>query len=130
NFDFLNATTSFGLRKERRQSDQVLNQAKNVPAGAENLGLGGQQAIGEGLNLVKDMAYYVQEEVLTLNDRLLLTAAVNAERSSVNGDDKKFYQYPKFAASYRLPWLPPFTDELKFRAAYGRAGNQPPYGYK
>jgi TonB-linked SusC/RagA family outer membrane protein len=124
------ATTSFGLRKEQRQSDQILNQARNVPAGAENIQLGGQQAIAEGLSLVKDMAYYAQEEVLTLSDRLLLTAAINAERSSVNGDDKKFYSYPKFAASYRLPWLPSMFDEFKLRAAYGKAGNQPPFGYK
>jgi TonB-dependent starch-binding outer membrane protein SusC len=48
----------------------------------------------------------------------------------VNGDDKKFYNYPKVAASYRLPFLPKFTDELKFRIAYGKAGNQPPYGFK
>ena len=27
-------------------------------------------------------------------------------------------------------WLPKWTSELKFRAAYGKAGNQPPYGFK
>ena len=128
--DMFTATTSFGLRKERRQADAILNQAKNVPAGAQNISLGGQQASNETISLVKDMAYYAQEELLTLSDRLLLTGAINAERSSVNGDDKKFYAYPKFAASYRLPWLPSMFDEFKLRAAYGKAGNQPPYGFK
>jgi len=28
------------------------------------------------------------------------------------------------------PWLPKWTSELKYRAAYGKAGNQPPYGFK
>src|SRR5204863_4804529 len=37
---------------------------------------------------------------------------------------------PKTALSYRIPFLPKFTDELKLRVAYGKAGNQPPYGYK
>jgi TonB-linked SusC/RagA family outer membrane protein len=124
------ATTSFGLRKERRDFNQMLNQSKNVPAGAENTGLGANIAISEGITLVKDFGYFVQEEFLALDDRLFLTAAVNSERSSVNGDQDKFYSYPKYAASYRLPWLPPFTDELKLRIAYGKAGNQPPYGYK
>jgi TonB-linked SusC/RagA family outer membrane protein len=124
------ATTSFGLRKERRQSDQLLDEAQNVPAGAGNIRLGGQQTVSEGINLIKDLSYYAQEEFLTLSDRLLLTAALNSERSSVNGDDKKFYSYPKFAASYRLPWLPSVFDEFKLRAAYGKAGNQPPYGFK
>jgi outer membrane receptor protein involved in Fe transport len=88
------------------------------------------QAVSENQFLVKDFAYFAQEEILAFNERLLLTGGINAERSSVNGDDKKFYAFPKAAASYRLPFLPPFTDELKFRLAYGKAGNQPPYGYK
>jgi outer membrane receptor protein involved in Fe transport len=70
----------------------------------------------------------VQEEFLTLGERLFLTAAVNSERNSNNGDPSKYYAYPKFSASYRLPFLPPKTDELKLRLAYGRAGNQPTSG--
>ena len=124
------ATTSFGLRREYRNSDQIFNQAKNVPAGAQNIRLGLNQANTETRFQVKDMAYFVQEEFLTLSERLMLTAAVNSERSSVNGDDQKFYTYPKFAASYRLPFQLPFTDEIKLRIASGRAGNQPPFGWK
>ena len=88
------------------------------------------QDVNENSFLVKDFAYFAQEEILALDERLLLTGAINAERSSVNGDDKKLYNYPKAALSYRLPFLPKYTDELKFRVAYGKAGNQPPYGYK
>ncbi|MEO5816448.1 MAG: SusC/RagA family TonB-linked outer membrane protein [Gemmatimonadaceae bacterium] len=124
------ASTSFGLRQERRQSDALLNQGRNIPAGVGNVSFGVVQAVTQGRTLIKDFAYYAQEEFLALNERLLLTAAVNTERSSVNGDDKKFYAFPKFAASYRLPFLPKFTDELKFRIAAGQAGNQPPYGFK
>jgi TonB-linked SusC/RagA family outer membrane protein len=129
-FDYGTATTSAGLRKEQRQIDQVQTQGRNVPAGAQNVQLAGQIAVNEGITVVKDYGIYAQEEFLTLSDRLLLTAATNAERSSVNGDDQKLYSYPKFAASYRIPWLPPKADEIKIRAAYGKAGNQPPYGYK
>ncbi len=129
-FRYGTATTSFGLRKEQRYFDQTLNQARNVPAGLENFALGAQQASSEGITEIKDFGYYVQEEFFTLQDRLLLTAATNLERSSVNGDANKFYQYPKASASYRLPWLPKYTDDFKIRAAYGKAGNQPPYGYK
>jgi TonB-linked SusC/RagA family outer membrane protein len=123
-------TTSFGLRQERRQTDQVLNQGRNIPSGASDVNFGVVQQVSQLKTLIKDFAYYAQEEFLGLNERLLLTAAVNSERSSVNGDDKKFYSYPKFAASYRLPFLPKFTDELKIRAAVGQAGNQPLYGNK
>ena len=128
--DIATATTSFGLRQGRRQSDGVVNQGRNFPAGVTDVHYGVIQVVEETQFLVKDFAYYAQEELLALDERLLLTGAINAERSSVNGDDKKFYNYPKAAISYRLPFLPKYTDELKFRFAYGKAGNQPPYGFK
>ncbi len=124
------ALTSFGTRQERRQSDQILNQGRNLPAGVTDIQYGVIQSLTEAQSLIKDVSYYAQEEFLTLSDRLLLTVAVNSERSSVNGDDKKFYSYPKAAASFRLPWLPRYVEELKVRAAWGQAGNQPPYGFK
>jgi TonB-linked SusC/RagA family outer membrane protein len=128
--DMMTATTSFGLRQERRQYDNIFNQGRNIPAGVTDVNYGVVQTVGETQFLVKDFAYFAQEEILALNERLLLTGAINAERSSVNGDDKKLYNYPKAAISYRLPFLPKFTDELKLRLAYGKAGNQPPYGFK
>jgi TonB-dependent starch-binding outer membrane protein SusC len=128
--DPLTATTSFGLRQERRQRNVVYTSGKNIPSGVTDVNFGVQQSVDEQQILVKDFAYYAQEEVLALNEKLLLTAAINAERSSVNGDDKKFYTYPKFAASYRLGLLPPGVNDLKFRVAFGKAGNQPPFGVK
>jgi TonB-dependent starch-binding outer membrane protein SusC len=123
------ASTSFGLRQQSRGFDQVLNQGKLLPPGITDVNFGVNQSLSEQQSLIHDFGYYVQEEVL-LNERLLLTAAINEERSSVNGQDNKFYSYPKFSASYRLPVLPSWVNEFKVRAAWGEAGNQPPYGYK
>ncbi len=127
---FGTAATSVGLRKERRQSDAVVNQGRNIPSGVTNINFGVIQAVGETQSLIKDFAYFAQEELLLLDDRLLLSAAINSERSSVNGDDTKFYHYPKASASYRVAKLPRFADEFKLRVAVGRAGNQPPYTWK
>jgi TonB-linked SusC/RagA family outer membrane protein len=124
------ATTSFGLRQERRQSDALFNQAKNLPSNVTDIQYGIVQTPQETQVLVKDLGYYLQEELLGVSDRLLLTAAINAERSSVNGDDRKFYTYPKLAASYRVPFLPAHVDALKLRAAWGKAGVQPSFGAK
>jgi TonB-dependent starch-binding outer membrane protein SusC len=121
------ATSSAGFRQERFQTQTLFNTGRNVPTQQTNVSTAVIQSNGEAQTLVKDLSYFVQEEFLTLGERLLLTAAVNAERSSVNGDQKKFYGYPKFSASYRLPFLPTFTDNIKLRAAYGRAGNKPPF---
>jgi TonB-linked SusC/RagA family outer membrane protein len=128
--DLATATTSFGLRQERRQRNTLYTTGRNIPAGVTDVHFGVQQAVDEVQFLVKDFAYYAQEELLALNERLLFTAAVNAERSSVNGDDQKFYTYPKFAASYRVGMLPSAISDLKLRIAFGKAGNQPNFGVK
>ena len=123
------ATTSTGWRQERRQTDVTEVTAQGFPfVGVTSVGSATLTYPSEGQSLSKDMSYFGQEEFLTAADRLLLTAGVNAERSSNNGDQNKFYSYPKFSASYRLPWLPPATQNLKLRLAYGKAGNFPTVG--
>lgn len=122
------ATTSFGLRQERNNAQIKQATGRGLPPGITDVSSALQTFNYEYQQVTKNFSYFAQEEFLTLHERLLLTAAVNSERSSVNGNDAKFYAYPKFSASYNLPWLPHFVDNLKLRAAYGRAGNLPPYG--
>ncbi|NUO64351.1 MAG: SusC/RagA family TonB-linked outer membrane protein [Gemmatimonadaceae bacterium] len=122
------ATTSTGFRQDRRQNDVLAITGRGVFPGVTNVAASTQVSQVEGQDLVKALSLFAQEEFLTLSERLLLTAGVNSERTSNNGDPHKFYAYPKFSASYRLPWLPPVTDEMKLRVAYGRAGNQPTAG--
>jgi len=70
---------------------------------------------------------YAQEELLAASQRLLLTAGIRADRSSVTGDQGRTYFYPKAAASYRLVQPIGGVDELKLRAAWGQTGNPPLY---
>jgi len=122
------ATTSAGLGQVRRNTDVVTTTGRGVFPGVTNVASATQTFSQETQTITKSRSYYVQEEFLTLGERLFLTAAVNSERNSNNGDATKFYAYPKFSASYRFPFLPPKTDELKFRLAFGRAGNAPTSG--
>lgn len=124
------ATTSIGARKGRRDGNIRQTAGRGLPPGITNVSSALQTFNFETQQINKEFSYFAQEEFLTLGERLLLTAAVNSERSSVNGNNTKFYAYPKFAASYNLPWLPPATDNLKLRIAYGRAGNLPNYGQR
>jgi len=125
-----NATTSLGLRQGRRQFDQVFTAGQNLLLGQQNLDKAANLTAFETRTLVKDFSYFAQEELLLLEDRLQVTGGANIERTSTNGDANKFYTYPKFGASYRLPFLPPKVDNLKIRAAYGKAGNKPTFGQK
>ena len=51
-----------------------------------------------------DQSFYAQRAVaLLLNQRLTVNGGVTAERSTNDGDINKFYYYPHYSASYRLP---------------------------
>ncbi|MDQ2889166.1 MAG: SusC/RagA family TonB-linked outer membrane protein [Gemmatimonadota bacterium] len=123
------ATTSGGIRQDRTQSDVTQITGRGLPfSNVTNVSTAAQTFTNEGQGLTKTFSVYAQEEFLTLHERLFLTAGVNGERNSNNGDPEKFYTYPKFSASYNMGLLPPFVDRLKFRLAFGRAGNQPTQG--
>jgi TonB-dependent starch-binding outer membrane protein SusC len=123
------AQTSAGFRQERRESivTQLAGRGVIFPS-VTSLASASQTFPDQGINLSRDFALFAQEEFFALNDRLLLTAGVNTEKSSGNGDQGKYFTYPKFSASYRLPFLPPSVSEFKVRAAVGRAGNLPTAG--
>ncbi len=125
---FFNATTSVGFRQGRKQFGQVFTAGQNLLLGQGNLDKAANLTAFETRTLVKDFSYYGQEELLLLDEKLLLTGGVNLERSSTNGDPKRFFTYPKAAASFNMPWRPRGVDNLKLRAAYGRAGNKPQFG--
>lgn len=126
--DAFTATTSTGFRQERANTDVVQNTGRGVFPGVTNVSSATQIFTSESQSIVKTFSIYGQEEFLTLSERLLLTAGLNSERTSNNGDAQKFYAYPKFSASYRVPVPTARVDELKLRVAYGVAGNQPTFG--
>jgi len=125
------ATTSLGAQYE----DRKLNRAQVVAQGL----LPGQTNIDQGATLgqqfelrttERTLAFYGQEELGLLHDRLLLSGGVRAEKSSANGDDGKYYLFPKASAAYRFTNLFGQGSDLKIRGAYGETGNQPLFGQK
>ncbi|HUE87958.1 MAG TPA: TonB-dependent receptor plug domain-containing protein, partial [Vicinamibacterales bacterium] len=124
------ATSSIGIQYGERGLDLSRIVARNLSGGLDIVNAGTSvQVIGQRQK-VEDFSMFAQEELLLLDERMLLTAGVTADRSSANSDTEKYYIFPKVAGSYRL--LAPFggTDEFKLRAAYGESGNQPLYGQK
>ncbi len=124
------ATTSVGLRQERAQNTQAVVRGQGLFPGITNFQTAVQTGVQDAQNVTKTFSYFAQEELLALDERLLLTAAVNAERASTNGDTAKFYAFPKFSISYNVPFLPSMVDNLKLRLATGRAGNRVPVNFK
>ena len=93
---------------------------------------GVDNSFGNSITEFRDQSRYINEQLLLLDEKLSIAAGARQDRGTANGDREKYFTYPKVSASYR--WTQPlrqFTnklDELKFRAAWGQAGNRPNFG--
>ena len=121
------ATTSAGVQRETsaRRSTNVVT--RDVLLGLENINSGAAPEVFADRQEVRGLALFAQEELLALDEKLLLTLGVRAERSTLNGDVNQFYAFPKASVSYRFLKVPAPLQELKVRLAVGQAGNQPLY---
>ncbi len=126
----LDATTSIGFVRERRTNNAPDIVAQNLISGVNSPTAGTVTTVFFNRDAAYDQSLYAQEQVLLLDQRLALGAGVTAERTTNDGDINKFYMYPHYSASYRVPQFVGFLDELKFRAAYGQSGTEPNYGVK
>jgi len=124
------ATTSAGFQYEDRDLNVSRIESRNLNAGNPNVSSGTNIEIDEVRTKVRDVGFYLQEEWLGVNERLLLSVGARVDRSSTIGNESDFFFYPKAAASYRFPNLTGWLDDLKLRAAWGQSGNLPLYGQK
>lgn len=121
-------TTSAGASylKENRSINRIIS--RSLLAGQQNVDIGNQISLFENNVQVEDFGFYLQEELLAMDERLLLTGAVRAEQTSTQSDDEALFLYPKASASFRFPDLGGALDEVKLRAAFGQTGNKPVFG--
>lgn len=124
------ATTTTGVQYEDRELNISRVSSFGLTAGQPNIDAGVQQTLREQRSLIRDLGFFGQEEVLLMDERLLLTLGLRADRTSVNADPDDFFFYPKAAASYRFDNLTSYLDAFKLRMAWGQVGNQPLYGQK
>ena len=124
------ATTSVGVNGSSRDLRISRIVSRNLPGGIGIVGAGTNVRVLEERQRVEDFGLFAQEEFLTLGERLLLTAGINADRSSVNSDINKYFYYPKLSGSFRFPQPFRWMEEAKIRAAYGQSGNQALFGQK
>ncbi|MBK8249760.1 MAG: SusC/RagA family TonB-linked outer membrane protein [Gemmatimonadetes bacterium] len=128
-FSWMNSTTQVGLQYEERGSNDYNLIARGLAPQQINANAQAQVVTAEQTRTqIKNQAWLAQQEAVMFDEKLYLSVAVRGERSSVNGDPTKFYYFPRASASYRLVNFVPKVSELKLRASYGQAGNQPQYG--
>jgi hypothetical protein len=124
------ANTAVGMQYEDRRLNTYQIRTQNLLPGQRNVNQGTNFAVAEGLTQERTIAFYAQESIRLLEEKLLVQLGLRAERSSVNGDVDKYYIFPKASASYRFIGLLGDGSEVKVRGAYGETGNQPLFGQK
>ncbi len=124
------STTSAGVQYGRRQLDVSRIVGRNLASGATNVDAASSVQVTQNHQLIRNAGYFLQQELLAMNERLLVTLGVRADQSSVNSEADRLFFYPKASVSYRWPQGVAFADELKLRLAYGESGNEPAYGQR
>jgi TonB-linked SusC/RagA family outer membrane protein len=123
-------TTSAGVQYEANRLKTSRISTRNLLPGQENVNQGTNFTVNEFLTRDRTLAFYGSEEILLLDDRLLISGGVRAERSSTNGNTEKYYFYPRVSGKFSFRDLLGSGSELKLRAAYGQLGNLPRFGDK
>ncbi|HEY7461078.1 MAG TPA: SusC/RagA family TonB-linked outer membrane protein [Gemmatimonadota bacterium] len=124
------STFTSGLQYSESDLDLTRTTTRDLIPGQGNVDQGSSVDVDQDRQRIEELGIYGQEELLLLQERLLLTAGLRADRSSANGDDDKFFVYPKASASYRFHDLASWLSEFKLRGAFGQTGNRPLFGQK
>ncbi len=127
---FLDAVTSLGYTRDRRSTINPVTTGQNLLTGVNSPTVGTVQTNFLYRTAVYDQSWYGQEQLGFFDQRLNITGGITAERSTSDGVIDKFYYYPRYSASFRVPDMPKLIDEFKLRVAYGQSGNLPIYGAK
>jgi TonB-linked SusC/RagA family outer membrane protein len=127
---WLDASSTIGYTRDRRSTLNPVTVGQNLLAGVNSPTVGTYQENFLYRTAQYDQSFYGQEQLLLLDTRLALTAGITGERSTSDGFIDKFYYYPRYSASFRVPEFTKAVNELKLRVAYGQSGNLPIYGGK
>lgn len=116
-------TTSAGFSYERQGLETARIRSRGILPGTTTAGQGTVDGFNDFFEF-RDQAFFANEQILALNNKLAINGGFRADRSSANGDVGKFYFFPRASASYNVDDVGPL-DNVKFRAGYGETGNRP-----
>jgi outer membrane receptor protein involved in Fe transport len=121
-------TSSVGFNKINQKTELLTAQAQNLIVGQTNLEQAGSVAVFNRVVESEDIGYAFQQEA-NWQDKLIATASLRLDKSSLNGDVNKIYSYPKFSLAANIAnfdfWSVDAINQLKLRVAYGEAGGVP-----
>lgn len=125
----INFASSVGAQFHQRTTEWMMATGEVFPApGIETVSAAATRFGDEGFSENKSFGVYVQEQVGWKN-RIFLTGALRADDNSAFGSNFSFVIYPKLNASWVVTeepfWSLAPVNQLRLRAAWGKAGQQP-----
>tara|TARA_R110002072_G_scaffold142804_1_gene288265 strand:+ start:40498 stop:43476 length:2979 start_codon:yes stop_codon:yes gene_type:complete len=128
----INFRTQAGLTNEYFDRNTQLITATGLVASETNVDQATNTGVAQFRLKQEDAGFFVQEEV-NIQDKVILTGGLRGDRSSNNGNANDFNYYPKGSVAVNINEFGFWNDsskwnQFKLRAAYGEAGNFPPFG--
>lgn len=123
--------SQLGITQEKVDQNFVQTIATFLVAGQTNVDQASARNTIQERTISTDKGIFLQEEV-NINDKVILTAGVRADKSSRLFDSNELFFYPKASAAVNLHELGLINSvaipAVKLRAAFGQSGNFPPFG--
>ncbi|GCC51963.1 hypothetical protein SanaruYs_21940 [Chryseotalea sanaruensis] len=127
-FNQIDLTSSVGVNRLDQSRELLTTQVQQLVSGQANLQQGGALSVFNRKLDTQDIGYAAQQEA-NWQDKIIGTASIRLDKSSLNGDPNKLFAYPKFSLAANLAnfefWNVESINQLKLRAAYGEAGGVP-----
>ncbi|WP_461099498.1 SusC/RagA family TonB-linked outer membrane protein [Spirosoma luteolum] len=128
-----NFTTSVGTVRLTNNSVQSYIEGRGLkPGPVLNPNTADSRVTDTYLTRAQDVGVVGQEEI-NWRDRVIVTGGIRFDKSSLNGDNTKFYAFPKASAAVNIANFDFWTNKntvsaLKVRAAYGQTGRSASFG--
>lgn len=128
----INSNTSIGVVRLDQRGEFVLNRGRGLSGGQTNLRWAQVVSVQDQLQTrVTDLGYVIQED-LNWEDKIIISAGVRFDRSTLNVKQDEFYAFPKVSGAFNLHnfdfWNSGVVNRLKVRAAFGQTGGLPQFG--
>lgn len=127
----INLSGQFGVSYLKNESDQVISQTTQLVPTQTNISQGLSFTTGQTLRDEEDFGL-IGQGTLNWNDKIIATAGIRFDKSTLNGDPNKYYAFPKASLAINVAnfdfWNIDDVNLFKLRFAYGETGSSGAFG--
>jgi TonB-linked SusC/RagA family outer membrane protein len=131
NYKGFTFTTSAGLTRLTRDTRINWFQGEGFKPGQRNPSTAQVQLSFENFAGEKELGRVIQQEI-NWDDKIIVTGGVRQDRSTLNGDPKKYFSFAKTSLAVNVAnfsfWKLEQVSMLKLRFAYGETGKSATFG--